>query len=567
MPGSPLTTDFLDPPEHEGELGQLGRYRVFSLLGLGGMGQVFRAEDTRLKRTVALKVMNSKFAATPRSRKRFIEEARSMAAVHHDNVATIFEVGQHNKTPFIAIELLQGQTLEQLMAGGREFSFDEIIEMAQQTALGLSAAHERGIVHRDIKPANLWLQTPQQRIKILDFGLALAGTGVDELSETGSVVGTLGYLAPEQASNEPVDERIDLYSLGVVMYEMCCGKLPHLASNVSTQLVNILASDPVPVRERNPKVPEPLADLITMLLQKDPSDRIPTAMKLHERLIGLADEVQLREQRQLEIVVNSDDSSVSNGQSKSQVVTADRDRASAPSTVRAQVKSRGESNSEQERVEDEEEVFELAESDSKLNVRKWLPVAAVSLLVLGSGVYWFRQPGKVAYRLTDSTDAGESISTAASESGLTTETKPNTQTETVSVQSLKVLSIEVAPGENPEVPRGNFVSRQLDLANNAEAPQSDPGTMFRGASKVAQVAISLQRNGKTLPDAPAYPQSFSAGRLPRPGKSIPVTIAFSTKGLKPGRYELVFELQTPQQKNVSVKKTPLVVIKSSQKGN
>lgn len=567
MSVSSETTDFFDPPEQEGELGRLGRYRVISLLGLGGMGQVFRAEDTRLKRTVALKVMHSKFAATPHSRKRFIEEARSMAAVHHDNVATIFEVGQHNKTPFIAMELLQGQTLEQLMAEGREFSFDEIIEIAQQTALGLSAAHERGIVHRDIKPANLWMQSPQQRIKILDFGLALAGTGVDELSATGSVVGTLGYLAPEQASNEPVDERTDLYALGVVIYEMCCGKLPLLASNVSAQLVTILAAEPVPLLNRNPNVPKPLADLIHLLLQKDPRDRIPTAIKLHDRLVGLADEVEQSQKRQLEIVVNPDDSAAIKGPLKNKAAIAVRPHRSTRHQDSSEVDALKTSAPEQDGAGDREEVFELAEPDTGFDIRKWLPILATALLVVGLATYWVRQPKKVAHRVSDSSPIADTRSNTAPSSSPGPETNSANPAKPISVQSLKALSIKVAPDQDQKVRSGNFVSRQLVFANDAETPQSDPGLVFRGTPKVAQVAVSLKRDGKTLPDAPAYPQSFSAGRLPRRGKSIPVTITFTTKDLKLGTYELIFELQTPDQKSVSTQKMPLVVIKSSQKGN
>ena len=216
MPAPSPTIDFLGPAQREDELGRLGPYRVTEVLGLGGMGQVFGAEDTRLRRTVPIKVMNRKFASTTNSRKRFIEEARSMAAVHHDNVATIFEVGQHQKTPYMAMELLHGQTLEQLLAAGRRFDFFEIIEIARQTARGLDAAHQRGIVHRDIKPANLWMQMPQERIKILDFGLALAGTGVDHLASVGNVVGTLGYLSPEQADRIVACHRETMIEVGYV---------------------------------------------------------------------------------------------------------------------------------------------------------------------------------------------------------------------------------------------------------------------------------------------------------------------------------------------------------------
>ncbi len=154
----PPQYEFLDPPGKEGEIGRLGPYRVTGLLGKGGMGQVFVAEDARLKRRVALKVMNQKFAATPNSKKRFVEEARAMAAVHHDNVATIFEVGLRSGMPFIAMEMLKGKTLEGWNAEGRPFTTEQILQLGRDVAAGLSAAHSCGIVHRDIKPANIWIE-------------------------------------------------------------------------------------------------------------------------------------------------------------------------------------------------------------------------------------------------------------------------------------------------------------------------------------------------------------------------------------------------------------------------
>lgn len=196
MASTGIKHSFLDPPTDSADhLGSLGHYRVLRELGKGGMGYVFLAEDTRLMREVALKVMNQKIASTPGSRQRFISEARSMAAVHHDNVATIFEVGEHNGTPYMAMELLEGATLENYRERHGEPDFHQIIAFARDIARGLAAAHAQGIVHRDIKPANIWLDTKTNRIKILDFGLALAQTPVDQLSGRGAVIGTPGYLS------------------------------------------------------------------------------------------------------------------------------------------------------------------------------------------------------------------------------------------------------------------------------------------------------------------------------------------------------------------------------------
>lgn len=284
--------EFLEPGETSDELGRLGHYRVLRELGRGGMGFVFQAEDVKLKRSVALKVMNQKIAATAGSRQRFISEARAMAAIRHDNVATIFEVGQRNDTPFMAMEMLAGETVEQFNRRGALPDFRDVIRYARQIAQGLQAAHQRGIVHRDIKPANIWIEAEIDRIKILDFGLALASTPVDSLAGRGSVIGTPGYLSPEQARTEPLDDRSDLYSLGAVLYEMCTGKLPIGAKSVHEQLIAILIQKPRPISDFNPDIPDPLCQLIGRLLKKEPRARIGSAGELIEQLDSVASECE-----------------------------------------------------------------------------------------------------------------------------------------------------------------------------------------------------------------------------------------------------------------------------------
>ncbi|WP_442509699.1 protein kinase domain-containing protein [Novipirellula sp. SH528] len=294
--------DFLAPASQPDDLGMLGSYRVISELGKGGMGYVFRAEDTRLKRTVALKVMNKKIAATPNSRTRFVEEARAMAAVHHDNVVVIFEVGERSGTPFMAMELLKGQTLEALNLKKTQLGFEKILDFAKQIARGLAAAHAKEIVHRDIKPANIWIEEGNDRIKILDFGLALAQTPVDRLAGTGSVIGTPGYLSPEQARTDPLDDRSDLYSLGVVLYELCTGRLPLASSSVSGQLVAILSHKPKPIRELNPEIPAPLAELVQRLLAKEARERPSSARHLEEELQRI--EVECHAKSEVALAIN-----------------------------------------------------------------------------------------------------------------------------------------------------------------------------------------------------------------------------------------------------------------------
>ncbi|MBB3205288.1 serine/threonine protein kinase [Rhodopirellula rubra] len=286
--------DFLEPPAHEGDLGMLGSYRILGEMGRGGMGYVFRAEDTVLERPVALKVMNKKIASTPNSRDRFLQEARAMAAVHHDNVVVIFEVGTHEGTPFMAMELLRGETLEAVNAGKEPVDYERVIDYARQISRGLAAAHAKGIVHRDIKPANIWVEEGSGRIKILDFGLALAQSPAGDSTGVGSVCGTPGYLTPEQARSDPLDDRSDLYSLGVVLYEMCTGKLPTAQPAIAEQLVALLTRSPTPVRELNPDIPQPLADLIQLLLSKEPGDRPANALELDKQLQKVARECEAK---------------------------------------------------------------------------------------------------------------------------------------------------------------------------------------------------------------------------------------------------------------------------------
>ena len=301
MVSSSTNHEFLDPPKSPDDLGSMGDYRVIKELGRGGMGYVFAAEDTKLQRHVALKVMKKKVAVTPHSRERFISEARAMAAVHHDNVAMIFEVGEHQGTPFMAMEMLKGATLEKFKKQQRP-SYETIIRYAKEMAMGLAAAHQKGIVHRDIKPANIWLEEGTERIKILDFGLALASSPVDQLAGVGSVIGTPGYLSPEQARSEPLDDRSDLYSLGVVLYELATDKLPVRAKTVAGQLIAILAHPPRPIEELNDKIPKPLQDLIYRLLEKEPRERINSAAELVEELERV--EVECESKSEVALAIN-----------------------------------------------------------------------------------------------------------------------------------------------------------------------------------------------------------------------------------------------------------------------
>jgi eukaryotic-like serine/threonine-protein kinase len=271
--------------EFEVELGTIGRYRVLKKLGQGGMGAVFLATDTTLARKVALKVMLPQYAAKPDARARFLREARTAAMVHSDHVVTIFDVGgEGDETPFIAMEYLLGAPLDEYLKQKGELPLAHVLRVARETALGLAAAHELGLVHRDIKPANLWLEAPKGRVKLLDFGLARVEDDDTHLTGTGAVVGTPSYMSPEQARGEKVDQRTDLFSVGVLLYRLTTGKLPFSGPTTMAVLTSLAIDTPPPPRSLNPNVPPALDAIIVQLLSKSPEGRFQSAPELAEAI-------------------------------------------------------------------------------------------------------------------------------------------------------------------------------------------------------------------------------------------------------------------------------------------
>jgi serine/threonine protein kinase/TPR repeat protein len=280
-PGAAAAAPF-GPPAADGEVGTLGPYRVLRPLGKGGMGVVYLATDTRLERELALKVMLPEVAADAASRERFLREARATAKVSHDNVVSVFEADERG-VPYIAMPFLLGEPLDQHLKRNGAPGGLHILRIAAETAAGLAAAHEKGLIHRDIKPANLWLEAPSGRVKILDFGLARPVAAASELTQTGAVIGTPAYMSPEQARGEKVDHRTDLWSLGVVLYQLCTGVRPFRGSNTMETLLALATDEPTPVGELNPQVPRDLAALIHQLLAKDANRRVQSAAEVERR--------------------------------------------------------------------------------------------------------------------------------------------------------------------------------------------------------------------------------------------------------------------------------------------
>jgi len=240
-------SDGLGPPQGPGEIGRIGPFRVIKLLGAGGMGSVYQAVDSQLGRFVALKVLRSRLTGSEVARERFLREARAAAALEHDHVVAIYQVGDDNGVPYLAMPLLRGESLNDRLQAGARLPVAEVLRIGRETAEGLAAAHERGLVHRDIKPANIWLEEGTHRAKILDFGLARSAEDAARLTQDGTILGTPAYMAPEQTKGaRQVDYRSDLFSLGCVLYRMATGRLPFAANSNAAMLLAIVRNDPVP---------------------------------------------------------------------------------------------------------------------------------------------------------------------------------------------------------------------------------------------------------------------------------------------------------------------------------
>ena len=293
----------------------IAHYRVVSRLGEGGMGAVYLADDTRLGRQAALKVLPAKVAADPERMHRFVQEAKLASALTHPNVAYIYEIGEDAGLRFFAMEYVEGEPLSVRLGRG-PLAFSELLSFGIQVADALDNAHSKGIVHRDIKPSNLML-TPRGYVKVLDFGLAkletlknLADTQV--MTGTGVVMGTVAYMSPEQALGRDVDHRTDLFSLGVVLYEMATARLPFPGATASETMARILGSQPDAIARFNYEVPEGLDRVVRKCLEKDRERRYQSARELLVDLKNLERDaggaaLAVPTQRKLSVVIVDDE--------------------------------------------------------------------------------------------------------------------------------------------------------------------------------------------------------------------------------------------------------------------
>jgi beta-lactam-binding protein with PASTA domain len=262
-----------------------GRYRIVRKLGTGGMADVYLAEDQELGRRVAIKILNDKHAADEQFVERFRREAKSAAGLSHPNIVSIYDRGEAEGTYYIAMEHLDGRNLKELLLSRGPAPPHIAIDYARQILSGMRFAHRNGIVHRDIKPHNV-LVDGDGRLKVTDFGIARAGG--TQMTEAGSIVGTAQYLSPEQARGSPVDQRSDLYSLGIVLYELLTGTVPFTGDTPVEIAMKHLSEIPVPPSELNPAVPKPLEQIVMRALAKDPDDRYQSAEEMESDLDRVA---------------------------------------------------------------------------------------------------------------------------------------------------------------------------------------------------------------------------------------------------------------------------------------
>ena len=263
-----------------------GRYRIVRKLGAGGMADVYLAEDQELGRNVAIKILNDRHAADDSFIERFRREAKNAAGLSHPNIVSIYDRGEAEGTYYIAMEYLEGRSLKELIVSRGPAPIKVSIDYARQILAALAAAHRRGIVHRDIKPHNV-LVNPEGRLKVTDFGIARSGAS--QMTEVGSIIGTAQYLSPEQARGAPVDQTSDLYSVGVVLYEMLTGQVPFTGDTPLEIAMKHLSEVPKPPSELRPEVPHDLDLIVLRALAKDPAERYQSAEEMDADLARVAD--------------------------------------------------------------------------------------------------------------------------------------------------------------------------------------------------------------------------------------------------------------------------------------
>ena len=257
----------------------ISHYKILEKLGEGGMGVVFKAQDTKLKRTVALKFLRAQALADEKDKTRFMHEAQAAAALNHPNICTVHEVDETDDLTFIAMEYVEGQSLKEGIELG-PLKLNEVLDIAIQVATGLKTAHHKGIIHRDIKSANV-VVTPEGQAKIMDFGLAKS-VEATKVTKTGMTVGTVAYMSPEQILSKEIDQRTDIWSLGIVLYEILTGQMPFKGDYDQALMYSIVNEAPEPVTTINSEIPFEVEQVVSRALTKDPEKRYPECVNNFE---------------------------------------------------------------------------------------------------------------------------------------------------------------------------------------------------------------------------------------------------------------------------------------------
>ncbi len=281
IPGGPLAKE-------KTEVRQVGRYRILELLGRGGMATVFKAHDPGIDRIIAIKFLHASLCEDEEYRNRFLREARAAGMLTHPNIATVYDVGEIEGRPYIAMELLDGEPLSDMMARGATFTIKEVLEIGIQLARALDYAHAKGVVHRDIKPANIIVSKNRNSIKVADFGIAhLESASRTQHTRIGDVIGTPQYMSPEQAMGEKVDGRSDLFSVGIVLYQLITGQKPFEADTIVALMLKIAKENPQTIQKLRPEASPALRRVIDRCLAKQPDRRYQSGKELSEALIKL----------------------------------------------------------------------------------------------------------------------------------------------------------------------------------------------------------------------------------------------------------------------------------------
>jgi serine/threonine protein kinase len=263
-----------------------GKYKIVEEIGQGGMGIVYKAEDLKLKRCVALKFLPPHLVNAPELKERFLIEAQAAAALNHPNICVIHEVGESEDRSFIAMEYVEGETLRDKIKKG-PLKAEEALAITVQVAAGLGEAHHKGIIHRDIKSANIMV-TDKGQAKVMDFGLAKLQGG-SSLTRSQTTLGTVAYMSPEQARGDELDQRTDIWSLGVVLYEMVAGKLPFRGDHDQAVIYSILHDEPESLKKARPDAPPGLEQVLGQALAKKPADRYQTMEEFREDIEAVAE--------------------------------------------------------------------------------------------------------------------------------------------------------------------------------------------------------------------------------------------------------------------------------------